>query len=62
MRLSALILSPFIPKTCQRIFSQIGINEKIDDMDISKDGQWGKFRGGVKIGKREILFPRIKEK
>ena len=62
IRLSALIISPFMPKTCQRILSQIGINEKIDDMDISKDGQWGKFRGGVKIGKREILFPRIKEK
>jgi methionyl-tRNA synthetase len=62
IRLSALILFPFMPETCQRIFNQIGINEKIGDMDISKDGQWGKFKGGVKIGKREILFPRIKEK
>jgi methionyl-tRNA synthetase len=59
IRLSAILLIPFMPSACQRIFSQLGISEDIDEIIVDKDGVWGKFEGGTKIGKREILFPRI---
>jgi len=62
IRLSALMLIPFMPSTCQKIFTQLGIDKKIDDINIDIDGVWGKFGGGVKTGEREILFPRIEEK
>lgn len=62
IRLSAVLLIPIIPKTCEKIFMQIGLNKNINDFNLLKeDGQWGSFKGGVKLGEREILFPRIKE-
>ena len=62
IRLSTVLLIPFIPSTCQRIFTQLGIDKKIDDISIAGDGKWGSFSGGTKIGAREILFPRLEEK
>lgn len=61
IRVSTLMLIPFMPATCEKIFNQLGIDKKIDDMRIKEDGIWGSFSGGTKIGKREILFPRIEE-
>ncbi|GAI72567.1 unnamed protein product, partial [marine sediment metagenome] len=59
IRLSTILLIPFMPSTCKKIFSQLGISEDIDGIIVDKDGVWGKFEGRTKIGKREILFPRI---
>jgi methionyl-tRNA synthetase len=61
IRLSAILLVPFMPSTCQKIFTQIGINKSIEEIAIKQDGEWGKFEGGTKVGRREILFPRINE-
>ena len=52
---------PFMPSTCQKIFSQLGISKNIEEISIEEDGVWGKFEGGTKTGTREILFPRINE-
>lgn len=60
LRLSTLMLIPVIPKTCAKIFSQIGINKNTDDFNLYKDGEWGSFEGKTKLAIREILFPRIK--
>lgn len=62
IRLSAIMLIPFMPSTCQRILTQLGINKKVDDMKMDIDGVWGSFEGNTKIGEREILFPRIEVK
>jgi methionyl-tRNA synthetase len=62
IRLSTVLLIPFIPSTCQKIFTQLGIDKNISDISIAGDGKWGSFSGGTKIGAREILFPRLEEK
>jgi len=62
IRLSALILIPFMPSTCQKIMTQLGIKDSIEDMRLDNEGVWGKFKGNTKIGEREILFPRIDDK
>ncbi len=61
-RLSTILLIPFIPSASQKIFSQLGIKRDIGEINIEEDGVWGKFEGGSRVGKREILFPRIDEK
>ncbi|MHB1376094.1 MAG: methionine--tRNA ligase [Candidatus Humimicrobiaceae bacterium] len=61
LRLASLMLIPIMPQTCKKIFAQMGINRETDDFNLHKDGQWGSFAGGTKLGIREILFPRIKE-
>jgi len=62
IRLSALMLIPFMPSTSERIFRQIGIKKSNDEFNLESDGIWGAFKGGTKVGEREILFPRIEEK
>jgi len=61
IRLSTILLIPFMPSACQKILTQLGIARNIDDMRIVTDGGWGSFTGGTEIGEREILFPRIED-
>ncbi|MHB1376974.1 MAG: methionine--tRNA ligase [Candidatus Humimicrobiaceae bacterium] len=61
LRLSSMMLIPVIPKTCKKIFAQIGINKDISDFNLYRDGLWGSFAGSTRLEPREILFPRIKE-
>ena len=62
IRLSAILLIPFMPTSCQRIMTQLGITTNVNDIRIDADGIWGSFKGGTRIGEREILFPRIDDK
>ena len=62
IRLSALLLIPYMPSTCQKIMTQLGITAKVEDMGLDSDGTWGSFEGRTKIGERVILFPRIDDK
>jgi len=62
IRLSALILIPFMPSSCQKIFKQLGIEKNTGDMRLEVDGIWASFDGNTKTGEREILFPRIENK
>jgi methionyl-tRNA synthetase len=61
IRLSTLLLAPFIPGSCQNIMDQLGIDKKVGDLRMDVDGKWGSFAGGTNIGERKILFPRIEE-
>jgi methionyl-tRNA synthetase len=61
IRLSAILLIPFMPLTCQKIFSQLGINPDISESTIESEGVWGRYDGETEIGQREILFPRLDE-
>ena len=61
LRLSSIMLIPVIPKTCKKIFAQIGINKDISNYNLYRDGLWGSFAGSTRLEPREILFPRIKE-
>src|SRR3972149_2788707 len=61
IRLSVILLIPFMPSTCQKIFSQLGVNKDINKVMVNIDGSWGEFNGGTVIGQREIIFPRLDE-
>ncbi|MCL5072914.1 MAG: methionine--tRNA ligase [Actinobacteria bacterium] len=61
IRLTALFAFPFMPSACQKIFRQLGIDKNIQELSFEADGRWGAFTGGTRVGKREILFPRIEE-
>ncbi|MDZ7838446.1 MAG: hypothetical protein U5N58_11140 [Actinomycetota bacterium] len=61
IRLSAVLVSPFMPHITQRILGQFGIEDKVEDLTLDTHGSWGSYTGGTPIGEKEILFPRIKE-
>ncbi|MDY4954149.1 MAG: methionine--tRNA ligase subunit beta, partial [Candidatus Onthomonas sp.] len=55
VRICTILLTPFIPDTCQKIFAQIGA-EKTGWEDA---GTWGLLSETVTVTKGENLFPRI---
>ena len=57
VRVSAILLTPFMPDTCAKIFDQIGAGEDLRTWEAA--GQWGLLPAGAAVTKGENLFPRI---
>ncbi|MBQ7412167.1 MAG: methionine--tRNA ligase [Clostridia bacterium] len=57
IRIGAVLLSPFIPSTCEEIFRQINTS-----LTSYADAEFGKLKSGVCVGESKILFTRIDEK
>uniref|UniRef100_UPI002628C4E4 methionine--tRNA ligase subunit beta n=1 Tax=uncultured Flavonifractor sp. TaxID=1193534 RepID=UPI002628C4E4 len=57
VRLSAVLLTPFMPDTCGKIFGQIGAEEALRTWESA--GAWGLLNADAAVRKGENLFPRI---
>ena len=57
VRISAVLLTPFMPDTCQKIFEQIGAEESLRSWDSA--AQWGLLPVDAPVTKGAGLFPRI---
>ena len=58
VRYAAVLISPFMPRTPERIFAQLGIADEAlktwDSLDT-----FGKLPAALKVCKGEALFPRL---
>ncbi|MFH1449525.1 MAG: methionine--tRNA ligase [bacterium] len=59
LRIIAILISPFMPETSEKMYYQLGIKEEKTWQDLNSIKDWGGMRPGTKIFKRENLFPRI---
>lgn len=58
LRLSAVLVAPFMPETSARIWEQLGLTG--DPLDGGRAAwAWGRLEGPVTVKKGPILFPRI---
>ena len=57
VRICTVLLTPFMPDSCDKIFAQIGACEGCRTWDSA--AQWGKLSATVTVTKGEALFPRI---
>ncbi len=58
LRLSAVLVAPFMPETSARIWEQLGLTG--DPLDGGRTAwAWGRLEGPVTVKKGPILFPRI---
>ena len=57
VRICAVLLTPFMPASCDRIFAQIGAGGDARGWDSA--AQWGVLPASVPVSKGENLFPRI---
>ena len=57
VRISAVLLTPFMPDTCAKIFEQIGASAELRTWDSAK--VWGLLPTDAAVNKGENLFPRI---
>ncbi|MGH2829869.1 MAG: methionine--tRNA ligase [Actinomycetota bacterium] len=59
LRVLAVLLSPFMPGACERLWSMLGIPEPLDAQRLPEAAAWGGLKPGVSTTKGEGLFPRI---
>ena len=57
VRICTVLLNPFMPETCGKIFAQIGAGGAYATWEAA--GQWGLLPAGTPVIKGENLFPRI---
>ena len=58
IRIAAVLLVPYIPATCESIFTQIGT----DKTDYTTAREFGSLEAGKPLGEASTLFARIDEK
>ncbi len=61
LRITALLLYPFMPATARKIWQQLGIKDNIEKMTIPEDARWGRLNPGTEVKPGPNLFPRIEE-
>jgi methionyl-tRNA synthetase len=60
IRISAVLLYPFIPETSQQIYNILAMDKKLDEINFNNEVKWAGLCAGKKILKQEPLFMRIK--
>jgi methionyl-tRNA synthetase len=58
LRMAALLLSPFMPATSEKIWAQLGLGGTLADARLGETGRWG-AAGARPMVKGEALFPRV---
>ncbi len=60
LRVTALLVAPFLPKTGRRIWEQLGMEQPVESFRF-EDLRWGRIRPGTRVRRGDPLFPRILE-
>lgn len=61
LRISAVLLQPFLTRTPGRIWEQLGLPGTVGAAGWESGSQWGWIQGGVTIRKGEPIFPRLEK-
>jgi len=59
IRISAVMLTPFLVETPARIFAQLGLDTDPAAQGLEAAAKWGLYPAGTRVRKGEPLFPRI---
>jgi len=57
IRICTVLLQPFMPDTCEKIFAQIGAEKELRNYDSA--ASYGVLPKDVTVSKGEIIFPRL---
>ncbi|NPV58056.1 MAG: methionine--tRNA ligase [Actinobacteria bacterium] len=61
VRLTAILVLPFMPRTGEGIWKRLGFTDSIHLHHLPAAGAWGLFPPGQKVSKGEPLFPRMEK-
>lgn len=59
LRVTALLLTPFLVETPEKIWIQLGLGDNPATLNPETEAVWGRFPAGTQVRKGEPLFPRI---
>lgn len=57
LRITAILIEPYIPSTSPKIYSQLGL--ALPQRFLLEEAVFGRLASGTKVGKAEQLYPRI---
>lgn len=61
LRIIALLIHPAMPATAAEIWSRLGLHTSPGMSLLPRDASWGKYPGGLKVEKKDPMFPRRKQ-
>lgn len=59
LRITSVLIAPFMPDTAPKIWSQLGLGQDFAAARLSDIETWGNLPAGTKVNKPEQIFPRI---
>ncbi len=59
LRILAVLIFPIMPRAAERLWSQLGIAEPLEDQRLPDAAEWGGLAAGTRTTKGESLFPRL---
>jgi len=62
IRISTIYISPFMPNTPAKVWTQLGLSDHPEVLTWESVLNWGGTPTGIKINRGEPIFPRIEEK
>ena len=62
LRVLGILLFPFMPKSCESLMSQLGVEKTIEEQGMLSLEKWGELPPGTQTQKAKQLFPRIEDK
>ena len=62
LRIAAFTVYPFMPATAEKMWSQLGLPEKLDSIKLAQIPSRAVFLDGAAVNKAQPLFPRIETK
>lgn len=62
IRLSTILIYPFMPAKTREIWEQLGLESDLEKTRLDKDALWGKLKPGILVKPGEVIFPRIDTK
>lgn len=61
LRIAAILISPFMPRTAPKIWQQLGLKTDFASVQLGEAQAWGRLPAGTIVAKPEPIFPRIEE-
>jgi methionyl-tRNA synthetase len=62
IRLSTILIYPFMPVKAKEIWEQLGLESNLEKIRLDEDASWGKLKPGILVKPGKIIFPRIDTK
>jgi len=62
IRLSTILIYPFMPVKAKEIWEQLGLESDLEKIRLDEDVSWGKLKPGILVKPGKVIFPRIDTK
>lgn len=59
IRLSTILIYPFMPVKAKEIWKQLGLESDLEKIKLDENAFWGKLKPGILVKPGKVIFPRV---